>query len=62
VPEVNHVYAKLRALSEAAKSLEDNWDRMSYEDKDRGWWKVHKASREVWNLLHPQKKVEKGRL
>lgn len=60
-PEImkDHTYAKLRILSEAAKHLEDNWDKMSFEDRDKEWWLVHKASRDVWNLLHPPKKGTK---
>lgn len=49
----NHTYAKLAILSEAAKRLRDDWDKLSYEDREKHWWLVHKASRDVWNILHP---------
>lgn len=55
--EINHTYAKLAILCEAATRLRDDWDKVEYAEREKLWWTVHKASREVWNILHPLRKV-----
>jgi hypothetical protein len=52
---MNHVYANLRKLSEAAKTLEEQWEKVEHGSREALWWEVHKASRDVWNILHPPK-------
>lgn len=47
---------KLIELSEAATYLEANWFNMDYMSRDKAWWRVHRASRAVWNMLHPPNK------
>lgn len=58
---VDNQVQKLAELHQAVTFLQANWFAMDYASRDKAWWRIHRASREVWNLLHPPKTFPSGR-